>query len=165
MSKWQKTISLGESLAIAANLGVIVGLVLVWMELRQSQTQLAADVELSLAASYQTAIGRMIDNEQVRETMRTSYLDPDSLTMDQYGQLMGVHAEYMSFVYATYELWRSGAISEDTWLLHSNYYLHLLRTEWLQDFWREIHHEGYPDEFMDSLESRMMVPEVWQAPD
>ena len=65
----------------------------------------------------------------------------------------------------TYELWRDGAISEETWLIHSNYYLHLLRTEWLQDFWREIHHDGlYPDEFMQSLESRMLVPEVWQIP-
>lgn len=163
MSRWRATISLGEGLAIAANLGVIVGLVLVWMELRQNQTQLRADVELSLAASYQTALGRTIENDLVRETMIVSYLDPDTLTQDQSVQLMGVHAEWMSVVYATYELWQSGAISEHTWTTHSGYYLHLLRTEWLQQFWRDMHHDGlYPEDFMESLEARMPKAEVIQ---
>lgn len=71
---------------------------------------------------------------------------------------MSMHAEWMSIVYATFELWRMSAISEETWELHSNYYLLFLQTEWLQQYWRDMHHEGmYPDEFMDSLESRMPV--------
>ena len=91
--------------------------------------------------------------------MLLAYQDPASLTPTQYLQLMSVHAEWMAIVYATYELWRTGAISEETWKLHSNYYLELLRTEWLQQFWRGMHHEGmYPAEFMESLESRLPEP-------
>ena len=78
---------------------------------------------------------------------------------------MGVHAEWMSVVHATYGLWRDGAISEETWLSHSNYYLHMLRTEWLQNFWVQINHEDeriYPVEFMKSLKSRMPEPESWE---
>ncbi len=159
MSKWRGTISLGEGLAVLANLGVIVGLVFVWMELRQSQTQLGADVELSLAASYQTAMGRSIEFDHVAEILALSYQDPESLTQTQYMQLMSLHAEWMSIVYATYELRRTGAISEETWQIHSNYYLLFLSTEWLQQFWREMNHEGlYPAEFMDDLESRLPTP-------
>ena len=159
MSKWRTTISLGESLAVIANLGVIIGLVLVWLEIRQSQTQLRADVELSLATSYQTAIGRTIENDHVAEVLMLAYQDPESLSAVQYVQLMSTHAEWMSVVYATFELWRNGAISEETWLMHSNYYLEFLRTEWMQNFWRGIHHEGmYPEEFMNDLESRMPIP-------
>ena len=156
MSKWRPTISLGESLAVVANVGVIVGLLFVWMELRQSQKQLGAEVELSLAESYQTVMGRSVENDHVAEIMMLSYSDPDSLSQLQYLQLMALHAEWMAIVYATYELWRTGAISEQTWLMHSNYYLLFLQTEWLQVFWHGMHHEGmYPPEFMRSLESRM----------
>ena len=88
MSKKHPSISLGEGLAIVANLGVVLGLIFVWVELRQSQTQLRADVELSLAASYQTVLGRASENEHVAEFMRTAYMDPDSLTETQYLQLM-----------------------------------------------------------------------------
>ena len=159
MSDKHPAISIGEGLAIVANFGVIVGLIFVWMELRQSQTQLSADVELSLAASYQVALGRAVENDHVAELMMVAYRDPESLTPTQYLQLMSVHAEWMSIVYATYELWRADAISEQTWALHSNYYLLFLQTEWLQQFWRNMHHEGmYPEAFMESLESRMPTP-------
>ena len=156
MSNKQPAISVGEGLAIVANLGVVIGLIFVWMELRQSQTQLSAEVELSLASSYQTIMGRAAENDHLAELMLATYLEPESLSPKQQLQLMAVHAEWMSIVYATYELWRSGAISEETWTMHSNYYLLLLQTAWLQHFWREMHHEGmYPQAFMQSLESRM----------
>ncbi len=159
MSNKQPAISVGEGLAIVANFGVIVGLIFVWMELRHSQTQLSADVELSLAASYQAVMGRTVENNHVAELMLVAYTDPESLTGIQYVQLTAIHAEWMSIVYATYELWRADAISEETWQLHSNYYLLLLQTEWIQQFWRGIHHDGmYPEDFMESLESRMPVP-------
>jgi len=159
MSKEHPSISVGEGLAIVANLGVILGILFVWMELRQNQAQLVADVELSLAASYQAAMGRTIENEQVAEIAMIAYHDPQSLTPTQYLRLMSIHAEWMSIVYATYELWRKGAISTDAWELHSNYYLLFLQTEWSQQFWRDMQHEGmYPEAFMNSLESRMPVP-------
>ena len=165
MSRWSPTISFGEALAVTANLGVIVGLIFVWVELRQNQTQLSADVELTLANSYQTALGRTIENDHVADIMMMSYLDPQSLTMRQNVQLMGMHAEWMALVYATYELWQNGAVSEDTWLMHSNYYLEFLRTEQLQKMWRGMHHEGmYPEEFMRDLESRMPIPEQPMVP-
>lgn len=160
MSRWRPTISFGEALAVTANLGVVVGLIFVWVELRQNQTQLGADVELTLANSYQTALGRAVENDHVADIMMMSYLDPKSLTPRQGIQLMAIHAEWMALVYATYELWKDGAISEETWLMHSNYYLEFLRTEQLQQMWRGMHHEGmYPEEFMSNLESRMPTPE------
>ena len=159
MSKKDPAISVGEGLAIVANVGVIIGLLFVWAELRQSQTQLKADVELTLANSYQAAMGRSVENDHVADIMLISYQDPSSLTQRQYLQLMSIHAEWMSIVYATYELWRSGAIPEESWLLHTNYYLLFLQTEWLQQFWRGMHHDGmYPTEFMQSLESRLPSP-------
>ncbi len=159
MSKKHPSISLGEGLAIVANLGVVLGLIFVWVELRQSQTQLRADVELSLAASYQTVLGRASENEHLADLMFLAYQEPEALTQRQYIQLMSVHAEWMAIVYATYELWQSGAIAQETWELHSNYYLLLLQTEWIQGFWRGMHHDGmYPAEFMQSLESRMPTP-------
>ena len=102
-----------------------------------------------------------VENDHVAEILMLSYQDPDSLTPIQFTQLMSLHAEWMSIVYATYELRRNGAISEETWIIHSNYYLLFLQTEWLQEFWRNMNHEGlYPAEFMEDLESRLPPPIV-----
>ncbi len=160
MNRWRSTVSLGEGLAIVANIGVVVGIVFVWMELRNNQAQLSADVELSLAASYQTALGRTLENDHLADLMMMAYQDPSSLSTRDSIQLMSIHAEWMSIVYATWVLRRDGAVSEESWLMHSNYYLEFLRTTWLQNFWRSMHHEGmYPKEFMQDLESRLPIPE------
>ena len=156
MADRQSNISLGEGLAIVANAGVIIGLIFVWVELRQGQTQMKADIELSLAEAYQSVLSRAAENDHVAEIMILAYQDPRSLSQLQYVQLMSIHAEWMSIVYATYQLWQSGAISEQSWLSHSNYYLLFLQTGWLQDFWHGMDHDGlYPQAFIDSLESRM----------
>ena len=156
MSSKQPAISVGEGLAIVANLGVVIGLIFVWMELRQSQTQLAADVELNLAAAYQTAMGRAVESEEVAVILAKAYSAPETLTRTEYLRLMSIHAEWMSIVYATYQLWQSGAIDEATWDYHSTYYLLFLQTEWMQNFWRGLHHEGmYPALFLEELEARM----------
>ena len=154
-------ISLGEGLAILANLGVVLGLIFVWAELRQNQAQLKADVELSLAAGYQEALGRTVENPHVAEILFKTYLEPESLTQVQYVQVMSIHAEWMALVYATWELYRSGAIDEQTWRYHSNQYLYFLSTEWTQNFWRGMLHDGmYPQEFLDEMESRMPDPNL-----
>ena len=159
MSDKVPAISVGEGLAIMANVGVVIGLLFVWFELRQNQTQLNADVELSLASSYQQVLGRSTENEHVAEILFTAYTDPDSLTPIQYLQLMSIHGEWMAIIYATFELRESGAIDEDTWHFHSAQYLSFLQTEWMQNFWRGIHHEGmYPPGFLEELESRMPTP-------
>ena len=156
MSKKQPAISVGEGLAIMANLGVVIGLIFVWAELRQNQTQLQAEVELSLASSYQTVLGRTAENPEVAEILRLSYTRPEDLSQDQSIRLMALHAEWMAIVYAAYALRQAGAINEETWLMHSGQYLLFLETEWMQKFWRGMLHEGmYPDGFIEELESRM----------
>lgn len=159
MSNRIPAISLGEGLAILANLGVVIGLIFVWAELRQNQAQLKADVELSMAAGYQAALGRTAENPHLAEIMYTSYSNPEALSAVQYLQLMSIHAEWMALVYATYELHQSGAIDQQTWLFHSGQYLYFLETEWMQNFWRGMLHEGmYPPGFIEELESRMPTP-------
>lgn len=154
-------ISIGEGLAILANVGVVIGLIFVWMEIRQSQTQLKADVELSLASSYQTVLGRSVDNPAVADLLATAYMRPDELSTTQYLQLMAYHAEWMALVFATYQLWTTGAIDIDVWHQHSQYYLLFLTTPWMQDFWRGLNHdELYPEEFLNELEARLPHPQA-----
>ena len=161
MSEKPPAISVGEGLTIVANAGVIIGLVFVWMELRHNQLQLRADVELSLATAYQTVLGRVVENPEMAEIQIQVYRDgPNSLAGPQYIQLMSGHAEWMSLMYATYQLWQSGAISEETWDFHARYYLMLLQTEELQSFWRGMNHGDamYPRNFLDELEARPPEP-------
>lgn len=166
MSENRSKISIGTGLTILTNIGLVIGLIFVWLELRQNQTQLEADVELSLATSYQTALGRVVENQALAEIIGTAYVDPESLTLTQYLQFTSHHAEWMALVFATYQLWRSGAIEEEVWEQHSSYYLLFLQTPWLQKFWHELNHDNlYPPHFIEELESRLPEPQVFSVPE
>ncbi len=166
MSEKRSVISIGEGLTIVANLGLVIGLMFVWLELRQNQTQLAAEVELNIASSYQTALGRIVDNSALADTIGIAYFDPESLTPAQYLQLSSYHAEWMVLVFATYQVWRSGAIDDEVWDQHSTYYMLFLQTPWLQEFWRELNHDNvYPKQFLKELEARLPEPRTFPTPE
>ena len=104
MSEKRSVVSIGKGLTILANVGLIIGLLFVWLELRQNQTQLKAEVELNLASGYQTALGRGVENPALVNIIGTAYFEPESLTPTQYTQLTFYHAEWMTLVFATYQL-------------------------------------------------------------
>ena len=122
MSELRGRISIGQAATILANIGVLVGLVFVILELQQNRVSLEAEIELSLAQSYQEAMGRSLENPAVAELLSTAFTDPESLTQIQYVQLMAWNAEWMAIVYATYRLRISGAVDEDSWRQHANYF-------------------------------------------
>jgi membrane associated rhomboid family serine protease len=166
MSEERSEISIGKGLTILANAGLLIGLIFVWVELRQNQTQLKAEVELSLASGYQTVLGRGVENPALLDTIGTAYFEPESLTPTQYSQLTFYHAEWMTLVFATYQLWHAGAIEDDVWEQHSRYYLTFLLTPWMQDFWRGLNHDGvYPPRFIEELEARLPEPQTFSMPD
>ena len=166
MSEKRSAISIGEGLTIVANLGLVIGLMFVWLELRQSQTQLEAEVELNIASSYQTALGRMVDNPEIADVMIAAYSNPESLTPTQYLQLTSYHAEWMVLVFATYQVWRSGAVEDEVWDQHSTYYMLFLQTPWMQEFWRSLNHDDlYPRQFIEELEARLPEPQTFSIPD
>lgn len=165
MSEKRSVISIGEGLTIVANLGLVIGLMFVWLELRQNQTQLAAEVELNIASTYQTALGRIVDNSVLAETIGIAYFDPESLTPAQFLQFTSYHAEWMVLVFATYQVWRSGAIDDEVWDQHSTYYMLFLRTPWLQEFWRDMNHNIYPKQFLRELEARLPEPQTFSIPE
>lgn len=166
MSEKRYVISIGEGLTILANTGLVIGLIFVWLELRQNQAQLNAEVELNLASSYQTALGRGVDNPALVDILGIAYSDPESLTPTQYTQLMFYHSEWMTLVFATYQLWHAGAIGDEVWEQHSGYYLAFLLTPWMQDFWRGMHHDDlYPQHFLEELEARLPEPRTLSMPD
>jgi hypothetical protein len=166
MSEKRSVISIGQGLTILANVGLVIGLIFVWLELRQNQTQLKAEVEFSLASGYQTALGRVAENPAIADILGAAYFEPESLTQTQYAQLTFYHSEWMTLVFATYQLWRAGAIEDEVWEQHSRYYLTFLLTPWMQDFWRGLHHDGvYPQHFIEQLEARLPEPQTFSMPD
>ena len=74
-------------MTVLANLGVLIGLILVVAELRQNQVSLQAEIELNLASAYQEALGRSSENASVAELMQTAFVTPDSLSRTQFTQL------------------------------------------------------------------------------
>ena len=150
-------ISIGQAMTVLGNLGVIVGLIFVGMELQQNRINLQAEIELGLASSYQEAMGRTVESPAVAQLLQTAFLEPDSLTGIQTVQLMSWNAEWMAVVYATYRLRELGAVDEQQWLQHSSYFMLFFQTEWMRSFWRETNHGTYPADFLAELEQ--LVPQ------
>lgn len=149
------SVSLGQAVTVLANLGVLVGLIFVVAELQQNRVALQAEIELDLAAAYQTTIGRGVDNASVVDLLQTAFLTPDSLSQAELTRLMGWSAEWMAVVYATYRLRELGAVDDEVWQQHGSYFALFFQTPWMREFWRSTSTGVYPDDFMAELETLM----------
>ncbi|MEN8374564.1 MAG: hypothetical protein ABFS34_03880 [Gemmatimonadota bacterium] len=146
-----------STVALVANLAILVGLVFVIVELRQNQKNLDATVQMSLASAYQEVASRAVENPQFAETIFRMFSTPDSLTEVELVQAINWTSEWAAIVFAASELRATGAISEETWLQHASNFSLFLKDDWFRDFFRAQFAVSYPAEFMAELDSLAAV--------
>jgi hypothetical protein len=105
---------LTEWISIAANIGVIAGLILLSVQVRQNttglraaayQTWLTANMELNVAAT---------DPAQ-SSALQKGYIDPRSLTADTYIQFAMWNFSLMQMAQVTNHLYQEGSVSRELW--------------------------------------------------
>jgi hypothetical protein len=78
-----KTVKLGEWLAIAANFGVIVGIVFLGVEINQSTEATVASANDSVASGYLELSVPIISDPQVARVLALGLYQPESLTDEE----------------------------------------------------------------------------------
>jgi hypothetical protein len=66
---------ISTGLVVTANVGVLVGLIFVLIELRQNQETLDASIQLTLSAAYQEISSRVVENRDFAEVLEKAFLE------------------------------------------------------------------------------------------
>lgn len=141
-----RRITMGQLLTLFANLGVVIGLVFVGLELQQTRVSMQADVELTLAQSYQVLMGRSIELPHVAEIILMANTQPEQLEPVQFVGILAWTAEALNLAFATWQLREMGAIEEATYRQHVTYIAASFQAEFMQGMWRD-NLNLYPEAF------------------
>jgi len=97
----------GHWLTLAANLGVIVGIAFLVLEIRQNSDIATAQVRLDYAAGWRSIDGQRQD-EAFAQVYSRSILDPDQLSFSEVVQLDGYYVGVIDQMQSAYTASRAG---------------------------------------------------------
>ena len=146
---------INSTLALTANIGILIGLFFVILELRQNQDTLDASIQLSLSSGYQEIASRPVENRQFAAVLVKAFGNLDDLDMVDKVQLMNWNQEQLTLLYATYELRNSGIVSEAVWDHNANWFATFLETPQILEFYETYSRHVYPEDFFLEIESRI----------
>ena len=146
---------INTTLALTANIGVLIGIFVIVLELRQNQASLDAFIQLSLSSAFQEIQSRPTENRDFATVLYKGFVDPDDLDMVDTIQIVNWIQEHLSVLYATYEPRNEGIISEEVWALNARYFALMLETPSVRELYENYSRFVYPEEFFLALESHI----------
>ena len=145
---------LSTTLAITANFGVLLGLVLVAWELRQNDHTLNASIQLSLSNSYEELATMPFEYPLLGEAIAVTVADADALTSEQFMAVMSWQYRNQLVVYTTYNLYVEGIIDEALWRERASQFVVFLKIPAMRRIYEEAQHdELFSPEFQAALMS------------
>lgn len=155
-------LQLNEWLTLAANLGVLIGIVFLIVEIKQNTALHKSDSRKALLSNDQTALLVALDHHDIFQKMS----QPEKLSQaDQYR---------LSFIYAIdirnrefeYFQFQSGSLDENTWKSYRDLILMNHATErgriWWEKVGREIVNQKF-GEMVDQMLADHPTNEMWDA--
>lgn len=106
---------LNATLTATANIGVLIGLVLIFLELRQNDETLNATVQLSLSSAYEEMATFPIENPALQDSIIRAYTDPGAMTLRDDVNIMAWQYRYLMVLHTTYQLRNAGVVTEEDW--------------------------------------------------
>ena len=138
---------INSTLALTANIGILIGLFFVILELRQNQDTLDASIQLSLSSGYQEIASRPVENREFAAVLYKAFVNLDDLDMVDKIQLMNWNQEQLTLLYATYELRNSGIVPEAVWDHNAKWFASFLKTPNILEFYETYSRHVYPEDF------------------
>jgi len=145
---------LNSTLTLVANVGVLIGLMLIIVELRQNDQNLDATIQLSLSSAYQELASLPIENSDFAYSIMKSYGSPDELAPRETLSLMAWQYRYLLVLHTTFELRNSGIVSDEIWREKARHFTIYLRNPQLMKLYEvESKQEGlFPAEFYAAID-------------
>ena len=73
---------ISTTLALTANIGILIGLIVVILELRQNQETLDASIQLSLSSAYQEIASRPVENRDFAAVIYKGFVNLDDQQLE-----------------------------------------------------------------------------------
>lgn len=141
-------------LSMVTNAAVLIGLLLVIIELRQNSKSLDAQIRMSLAGAYQNNLSRVITDPSLAALVVKANADTTSITFPERLRIVSWQAEQLAVLYAAYELYEDGTISDSAWRSHARQFTLLLSAPFFLEIYRNDNAGVWPQAFYDEVNAR-----------
>lgn len=147
---WERV---GQLLQVASNVGVIIGLLLVAVQMRQTSEAIRASrLDVWNLGGVQVDVGIMGDD--AAEALATALSQPARLTEGQLYQLIMVQDAYLYTMLAQWQAYRAGQISSDDWALAREAFALTFGTPASRELWK-VYKFGLPDGLVTELDEEL----------
>ena len=144
-------------LTLTANVGVLIGVLLVAYELRQNDNTLNASIQLSLSNSYEALATIAVENPILGEAIVRLFTGEDLDIQDQVN-LTAWQSRYLQVLHTTYNLYRDGIVPEDFWREKASHFTVFMVQS---DRFTELYETGKHDEIF-SREFEAALDAIYQ---
>lgn len=142
-------------LTLAANLGVLVGLVLVIFEINQN-TQLARAAYKSEGNVVTNQIWATVMGDRVADVIAKSVASPAEMTHSDFVAMDAYLFPSLNMVYRDYQLAQEGLYSAADWKASVDLYVHwYLANPFGRAWWDEEAREFFPREFVNYVDEQL----------
>jgi hypothetical protein len=122
-------------LTLVANVGVIVGLIFLALEIRQNTEVARSAVDLEIAAMGTDFHMRVAENPALARAYYIGMRDPDSLTEDERIQLNYLIPGVFLLMEGAHKQFIRGFLPEEGWTPYEGLISHLLENPIVRDWW------------------------------
>jgi hypothetical protein len=151
-----KKIDLGQSISILANLGVLVGVVFLVIELRQNSDLLGMEIRSSAQNRIAGVTDLLIENPHILELLRR---DPGDLTPTEYDTLVLLGIRSLSNFESAYGDVRQGLVDEAEFVRRLKAIWNRPNLNYAMPLaWPTFRQRGSP-EFVEWMERNVVPPE------
>jgi hypothetical protein len=138
-------------LQIAANLGIVVGLVLVAVQIRQTSDQIR--LQMIQDQAYKQVDGELaLMGETTISAYARALTTPQALTEAEAMQLWSYLAATMVPAYVTWNSYRAGVVPADDWAASLDGYAFALDSPANRVLWKQMRGQ-YPEAFADEVDA------------
>lgn len=141
---------LNDWISVLANLGVVVGIVFLVVEIRQNTEALRAETHLAMFQGAQQELFVTIDHPR----MVTIAADPDEpVTFEDLARLDSFLTAALNARQYAWRQYRAGVLDEQTWVAETNIIALLVGSERTRDWWENLGRVQFEDAFAADVDA------------
>ena len=128
--------AIGTVAEVVAAVAVVVSLVYLAAQIRQSTKSVRAATEMEAASHWSQLHSRVAHSPDMSRIWDVGHTDPDQLTAQEQQRFIWFVCEYFFLVEGLYRQYDHGFLSESSWTAHETTLLGLLQNDLLMRWWK-----------------------------
>ncbi len=153
MAQKNKVERLNRWLTLGANIGVVLGLIILIVEVRQNTVQARTSASQKFLSATSDLNLALIENKQMASVFRRGLEDYEVLDADEKMQFFVFVSQYYQTYSNMYDLWRNNSLSDSAWYPIRKDFLALMAAPGSRYIWETYGREGQAPDFVAYMET------------